>query len=312
MGDGAAQQNSNMNNGEDSGTSSAEPATGVPAEPMPSDGPQVPVASPTRSEDWLHRSMGSVEQSWEPGSSSNASAPSAVGEQGVSAAARFFATRVPVVALIITIAVALILCVGVGSISYSWFGGKADTLSRQLQDTKSQLAAAKKENEKAGDKTGSLASQNDKLTKANKDLSTKNDELTKENEQLKSASSAASASGQSSDMIQIVSFSEQRQSADSHELHITVRNNTQVTFDQASVTYVLRDASGNQVGGNHYSVETGTLAPGGTMDTYEMYVSDVPAGLTAVPMQWSASNTQNKTYINGQYGSGVMTYTLQK
>lgn len=232
------------------------------------------------------------------------------GVKNNSGIARLLTARVPAFVVAIAVLAALVLCVGGGFVGYGIASGKSATLSQQLADARSQAAKYKEENAKAGDKNGSLASSNDKLTKENKELTAKNDELAKENEQLKSAATPAQTS--SGTMIQIESYSEERSSSQSHELHMTVRNNTPVTFDQASITYILRDASGNQVGGNHYAVGVGTLSPGGTMDVYELYVDDVAPGLTAVPTQWSASDTKQKTYINGTYGSDVATYTLQK
>lgn len=232
------------------------------------------------------------------------------GVKNNSGVARLLTARVPAFVVAIAVLAALVLCVRGGFVGYGIASSKSATLSQQLADARSQATKYKEESAKAGDKNGSLASSNDKLTKENKELTAKNDELSKENEQLKASATPAQTSGGA--MIQIESYSEERSSSQSHELHMAVRNNTPVTFDQASITYILRDASGNQVGGNHYAVGVGTLSPSGTMDVYELYVDDVAPGLTAVPTQWSASDTKQKTYINGTYGSDVATYTLQK
>lgn len=222
-------------------------------------------------------------------------------------AARSIPSRTTAIAVVV--ALALGLCIG-------WLGRAGDVhrLESQAQTAETQLKQYKAT---SADEQGSLKSENDDLTKHNDELVANNDklaatnkELTKENERLKAASTSTdTADGV---MIQVAGFSEETPHEGSHEVHFVVRNDTQVSFDQATVTYVLRDASGKQVGDDHYSVGTGTLAPGGLMDTYEILLDGTnTSGLTVVPVQWAASDSQRKTYVNGTYGNDVKTYAMR-
>ncbi|MBT1160291.1 FxLYD domain-containing protein [Bifidobacterium sp. SO1] len=213
-------------------------------------------------------------------------------------------------AIVVAVALLFGLCIG-------WFVRTGDVrrLESQAQTAETEL---KRYKASSADEQGSLKSENDDLTNSNDELIAKNDKLTsankelaKENERLKAASSTPTdANGDA--MIQVVGFSEELPQEGSHEVHFVVRNNTQVSFNQATVTYVLRDASGKQVGDNHYSVGTGSLTPGGMMDTYEILLGGTnTSGLTVVPVQWAAFDSQQKTSVNGTYGSDIKTYTMQ-